>query len=147
MILKMVAATYIRRCLYLSLPCLRGDTRGGRFGEDLGVGATEIVGVERGDVVELLLLDAADGERESVGGGGLVKEAQGRIPGQGFGDGGLAGHDDGSRFKAKRAQEPIASEKGFAETETVPIDAQVELAATGIQEGVDRPPLIAMRLR
>ena len=52
------------------------------FGEDFGVGAAEVVGIEGGGVVEVLVLDAKESERESVGGSGLGEESQGRIPAQ-----------------------------------------------------------------
>jgi hypothetical protein len=35
----------------------------GGLGEDLGIGAAKVVGVEGGRIVEVVLLDAAEGER------------------------------------------------------------------------------------
>jgi len=68
---------------------------GDGFGEDLGVGATEVVGVDGCGVVEGALADAGESERQSGGGGGLGDELRGER-GDGLGDGGLA--DDELRY-------------------------------------------------
>lgn len=139
-------------CLRRSFQC--STVRGGAgFGEDLGVSTTEVVGVEGGGVVEILLVDTAEGKRQGGGGGGLGDEARRRILAQGFGNRGLADYDDGSGFEAENAKELVTGEEGFAEAGLVEIDTAIELATTGIEEGVNLsplialPPPIAMRLR
>ena len=62
---------------------------GDGFGEDLGVGAAQVVGVDGCGVVEGALLDAGEGERQGGGGGGFGDELRGEL-GDGLGDGGLA---------------------------------------------------------
>jgi hypothetical protein len=128
---------------------------GDGLGEDLGVAAAEVVGVDGCGVVEGALPDAGEGERQGGCGGGFVDELRGRIPAQtelgrgtqGFGDGGLA-DDELSLFSALFGEELVAGKEGFAEAEAVVVEAGVELAAAGIEEGVDAMnPLIAMRLR
>jgi hypothetical protein len=122
--------------------------RGGDgLGEDLGVGAAEVVGVDGCGVVEGALPDAGEGERQGGGGGGFGDELRGEL-GDGLGDGGLADDEGLLRFREKFGEELVAGQEGFAEAEAVGVEAGVELAATGIEEGVDAMnPLIAMRLR
>ena len=108
---------------------------GDGLGEDLGVGAAEVVGVDGCGVVEGALLDAGEGERQGVGGGGFGDELRGEL-GDGLGDGGLA--DDELRlFAALFGEELVAGEEGFAEAEAVGVEAGVELAASGVEEGAN----------
>ena len=108
---------------------------GDGFGEYLGVGATEVVGVDGCGVVECALLDAGEGEGQGVGGGWFGDELRGER-GDGLSDGGLA--DDELRlFPAEFGEELVAGEQGFAEAEAVGVEAGVELSAAGVEDGAD----------
>jgi len=112
----------------------RGDGDG--FGEDLGVGAAQVVGVDGCGVVEGALLDAGEGERQGRCGGGFGDELRGKL-GDGLGDGGLADDKELMRFPAGFGEELVAGLEGFAKAEAVGVEAGVELAAAGVEEGVD----------
>lgn len=120
--------------------------RGGDgLGEDLGVGAAEVVGVDGCGVVEGALLDADEGESQGGCGGGLGDDLRGKL-GDGLGDGRLADYDELRWLCAVGGEELVAGLEGFAEAEAVGVEAGVELASAGVEQGVDNPP-IAMRLR
>jgi len=119
---------------------------GDGLGEDLGVGAAQVVGVDGCGVVEGALPDADEGERQGGCGGGLGDELRVEL-GDGLGDGGLA--DDELRcLSAVGGEELVAGQEGFAEAEAAGVEAGVELAASGVEEGADAilPP-IAIRPR
>ena len=122
---------------------LRRDGDG--FGEDFGVGAAQVVGVDGCGVVECALLDAGEGNGQGGCGGGLGDELRDEC-GDGLGDGGLADDKGLLRFAAEFGEELVAGDEGFAEAKAVGVEAGVELAAAGVEEGADNPP-IAKRLR
>ena len=109
---------------------------GDGLGEDLGVAAAEVVGVDGCGVVEGALLDAGEGERQGGDGCGLGDELRDEL-GEGLGDDLLA--DDELRlFSAQFGEELVAGQQGFVEAEAVGVEAGVELAAAGVEEGADR---------
>ena len=110
--------------------------RGAWFREDLGVSAAQVVGVEGGGRVEVVLPDAQEGEGQGVFCGGLGEETRVECS-EGFGDCGLADDDEVSRLLAECGEELVAAEEGFAEADAVQINARVELAAAGVEESVD----------
>jgi hypothetical protein len=123
------------------------------LGEDFGVGAAQIVGVNGCGVVECSLLDAGESEGQGGCGGGLGDDLRGER-GDGLGDGWLADDEDWLRFaallrfRAEFGEELVAGKEGFVEAETVGVEAGVELAASGVEEGADAiNPLIANERR
>ena len=129
---------------------------GDGLGKDLCIAASEIIGIDGGGVVECVLLETGDGKWQSVCGGGFGDDLRDRTPAQaelgrgtqGFGDGDLAGNDDGSRIEAERCEELDAGDERLAEAGFCGVEAEVELVAAGIEESVDvHPPPVAMRLR
>jgi hypothetical protein len=82
------------------------------------------------------LPDAVEGEGQGVFRGGLGEKMRGEFS-EGSSDCGLADDDEVSRVLAESGEELIAAEERFAEADFVQIDAGVELAAAGVEEGVD----------
>lgn len=109
---------------------------GDGLGEDLGVGAAQVVGVDGCGVVEGALLDAGEGERQGGCGGGFGDELRDKL-GDGLGDGGLADDKEPMRFPAGFGEELVAGLEGLAEAEAVGVETGVELAATSVEEGVN----------
>ena len=109
---------------------------GDGLGEDFGVGAAEVVGVDGCGVVEGALPDANEGERQCGCGGGFGDELRVEL-GDGLGDGGLADDEELRVFPAASARSWSRVRRDLAEAEAVGVEAGVELAAAGVEEGVD----------
>ena len=66
--------------------------------------------------------------------------------GKGLGDDRLADEEGLPRFRAEFGKQMVASEEGLAEADPIGVEAGVELAAAGVEQGANHP-LIANEWR